>query len=202
MNGVTFIFAVFMVILVVWPCHVDATSRMTPEQLAVRKLATAARAYSQNNAGQSPTNWSQLEQILDVNLINHSLERSSAFPIQSNYVFLGTKLTMIPTIPGMGYEEGEALMVRLTPGKRDGKKGRYVVYRQPSGLIDAVWVAEEKFARMLAQTKDMSLIQALSSRTATSSPAKWATVVLILVIGFGLAYVFLLRTKKFRVGSS
>jgi len=64
-----------------------ATSKAAVESVAIANVTSAAQVFEKLN-GHFPTNWSQINQILDLNVINQqSLLKSPAYPLQEHYIF-------------------------------------------------------------------------------------------------------------------
>lgn len=183
--------------LTLLPGNVAARSKATVEQVAVLNIMSAMTLFAHVNDNRHPTNWAQVAQVIDLSQINKSLISSPARPLEAHYVFIRER-----TIPMLGYQEGEVVLIRIGPVTEEERPGagRYIISRV-DGDLKCSWYAERKVQQMLAQAgvKELpqpEVVAPTSSRAITPSSVTWAAVALVVVISFGLACVFLRRSRK------
>ncbi|MGI8966129.1 MAG: hypothetical protein ACR2H1_08605 [Limisphaerales bacterium] len=126
--------------------RVAANTSGTPESIAIQNVRFALHLF-EKSTGSLPTNWVQFEKFFSLEQINErSLKGSPAYPLQEHYVFLYQK------IPMLGYEGGDAFLIRAEPllNTTTGNRGRYILSRNSDGFRFN-WYTEEKVQQMLAK---------------------------------------------------
>jgi hypothetical protein len=118
------------------------------ESVAVQNIRSAMEGYAELNTGQYPTNWSQVDEQLDLDQINRKLRfQKESCPIQAHYVFI-QELIMAPP-PA----RGDVVFIRTTAYKHpESGLGRYLISKSTNGLFYA-WLPESAVQSMLTQTK-------------------------------------------------
>lgn len=124
-----------------------ARSKPTLESLAIANVWKAMRLYEDTHEGRAATNWHQIHEVFNLDLINRDLRTSSAYPIDEHYTFLTDK------IPVPGTEMGDVVLIRISPVKEgegeEGREGRYIISKH-DGVLKSTWLAETNVQKMLA----------------------------------------------------
>lgn len=131
-----------------------AKSQSTPEGFALKRLRTAIDLYRENNLGQLPTSWSDLDaRYVDLLSINEILLGKGVGPIQQNYVFVPQR--------GLVDKRGRHVLVVRTAPLQDPdhpEPGRYMIVLEcadPFGVVSTNcgptvhWVKEPEVKKML-----------------------------------------------------
>ena len=137
---------VTIALLVMADCTASlAKTTSTPEAIAIQVVVRSIRIFQQNHNGQTPTNWNQLVNVLDIGQLNQqTLANSPAYPIEENYIFITSK------IPVHSYPNGDVILIRTAPVQSEERKaGRYLISmiaNEPSYR----WMDETEVQQMLA----------------------------------------------------
>ena len=123
----------------------EANTTATTESIAVQVVGRAIRDYKKLHEGISPTNWSQLSEVVDLGKLNsQTLGKSPAYPLEQNYVFVTQK------IPVPSYPNGDVVLIRTTPVQYEERKlGRYLI-SMIAGEPSYRWMDETEVQQMLA----------------------------------------------------
>lgn len=127
-----------------------ASSLMTPENAEVGGIARAMRMYQTLNQGQLPTNWAQLRQVYNLDVVNSHLVGRQSYPIEDHYQFITQPLLLSYPV------DGRVLMIRTVPlenlsepDKTQRQRWRYLIYQNKKGDILSKRIAEKEVQNML-----------------------------------------------------
>jgi hypothetical protein len=105
--------------------------------------------YREQNQGQLATNWTQLATVVHLDYLNSErLTHSSAYPLQSNYVFLTNGVRLPP------HSTREIVLLRSKPIQRNNpaQLGRFLILRDGTNYSWS-WVAEDVLKPLLEAAK-------------------------------------------------
>lgn len=142
----TYLFVCFIILTVCQ--NVVASEKRLPEQSAIDDVIGGLKIFEAIHNGQSPTNWTQVSEVLNLKEIDQYLAQHLYDPIEQNYVFIQQKIA-VPT-----YEKGDVVLMRIAPitiqvGDTNQEEGRYFISRYKGGL-KFNWLSENKVQKMLA----------------------------------------------------
>ena len=125
-----------------------ASEQRAPEQGAMGDVIHGIQLFEALHSGQSPTNWSQISETLNLAKVDQSLEQNGFSALEKNYVFIERKIA-VPE-----YEKGDVVLMRTAPitieiGETNKEEGRYIISRY-EGSLRFNWLSENKVQKMLA----------------------------------------------------
>jgi len=139
----SFVILASIVLLVSNKAH--AAGKWTSEQAAMNNIVSAMRLFVDINHGAFPTNWFEVNSVIDLNQLNEQvLAKSSVFPLQEHYSFV------FQEIPFLNSDE-KVFLIRTSPVENSEKiLGRHLIALNEGGLSYR-WLPEEKVQQMLAK---------------------------------------------------
>ena len=138
------------------PGFMHAKTSATTESVAIQTIVAGIRAYQTLKGGRTPTNWTMIREIMNIDKLNaQTLANSLAefrdidglnrdgYPFKRFYVFMTSSQIPLPES-----ENGNVFLIRTIPATNgpNASLGRYVVSRNEGDLM-VNWMPEEKIQK-------------------------------------------------------
>jgi hypothetical protein len=136
-------------VLVLAGIFIPAKSAPTPAELSTLNTFAALLTYHEAQQGFPFTNWSQIEEKIDLKELNRTLAKSAACPLQQHYTLFTSPL------PIPNPKQGELVAVRDHP-RKDGwfRSERYAILRKNARIT--VEVFTERTFQTLVRNPDFN----------------------------------------------